>query len=206
MTTATNKVEFKGKFGADLNFSYDVSKILKVFGRLQKQNVKGTLATFNEINVMKGEFGASKMYNFSKTNFIFAKALFKYQDTEYILRATTKNYDKKEVSIPLLVGVEGMPKEWLKLRGSVSMEIWGSDKVSGDTATVTALTASLGQGMGKRSSLGTTSANAGMTLVFGELEVDGLIAATSSTGTQGTKQGVVSLSNLMTRAALTYKF
>jgi hypothetical protein len=105
------------------------------------------------------------------------------------------------ITLPLVVGLEYDAASWLALRASVVQNVYGNaeadpkagSKVSGTVAN--------------------TAVNAGASLKFGELTVDGLISTDSngdaSAGTtQSTAGGNGSLRTdaLMTRVSMTYRF
>lgn len=108
----------------------------------------------------------------------------------------------REVSrseLPLTVGFETDATSWLTLRGSISQNIFlNSQKVKvGSAAEVSS------------SINNTTNVNAGATLNFGKLMIDGMIGTNSTAGTAGTANddaGVLDLDRLMTQVAVHYWF
>ena len=87
-----------------------------------------------------------------------------------------------------------MAKKWLALRGSVSHSLWLQRKEKISNA--------------KTINPDTTNVNFGLSLLFGDFVVDGLIgtyAGNANTGSDS-EDGSISLDKLMTRAAITYKF
>lgn len=115
--------------------------------------------------------------------------------TDEIGGSTGTNGKTKATSLPLTIALETEATSWLTLRGSVSQNvILGSTKsVAGKTTTVA----------------DSTTVNAGATLAFGKLKVDGVIGNTPgarSGGTVGAKEGVLSTDNLMSRVGVTYNF
>jgi hypothetical protein len=105
--------------------------------------------------------------------------------------------------VPVVVGLETEAASWLTLRASVAQVVWGTEEDANDERTVNA-----------------TAVNAGATLKFGELSVDGVIGngtvagdgfavAGSTTNTaagSGTGTGSLRLDQLMTRVGMTYRF
>lgn len=112
----------------------------------------------------------------------------------------------KTSQVPVVVGLETEATSWLTLRGSVGSVVWGSE----EDAT------------NERSIQNATIINAGATLKFGELSIDGVIGnnagTTSSTTTggvttttqngsaNGTDSGVLRTDTLMSRVSMTYRF
>ncbi len=104
----------------------------------------------------------------------------------------------KTSQVPVVVGLETEATSWLTLRGSVGTVVWGSEEDKND----------------ERSIQNATIVNAGATLKFGELSVDGVIGngaangndpAATSTGT-GTTTGTLRTDLLMSRVSMTYRF
>ena len=99
--------------------------------------------------------------------------------------------------VPVVVGIETEAASWLTLRASVSQVVWGTDDVSGEESTV-------------RDS---TTINAGATLKFGELSVDGVVGNNDGTSAAAgigedtsAGNGTLRTDNLMTRVSMTYRF
>lgn len=101
----------------------------------------------------------------------------------------------KTNTLPATLGMEVDATSWLVVRGSVSQNIiLGEEKdVAGKT----------------KSKLNSTNVNAGATLNFGKLKVDGMIGNTGGargTGAVGTENGALTTDNLLTRVGVTYAF
>lgn len=98
----------------------------------------------------------------------------------------------KTTALPVNFGMEVDATSWLTLRGSVGQNvILGTVDTAGRKADVP----------------NSTAVNAGATLNFGKLKVDGVVGNTdSATNTIGTKTGVLQTSNLLTRVGVTYNF
>jgi hypothetical protein len=107
---------------------------------------------------------------------------------------TTENGKVKSTTLPLTIGMEADATSWLTLRGNVHQNvILGSSKsIAGKTTTIA----------------NSTTVDAGATLNFGKLKVDGSIGTTASSraGTIGTKEGVLATDNLLSRVGVTYMF
>lgn len=106
----------------------------------------------------------------------------------------------KTSQVPVVVGLETEATSWLTLRGSVGTVVWGSEEDKSN----------------ERSIQNATIINAGATLKFGELSVDGVIG--NNDGTTGTAFGNASgnaangtngqlrTDTLMSRVSMTYRF
>ena len=111
-----------------------------------------------------------------------------------------KTTDLDESAIPVVVGLEHDATSWLTLRGSVSQNLWSK---SDDSKTKVEKTVA-----------NSTNVNAGATLKFGELSIDGVIGTNNnsqqvadlSTTDTNNEKGILSTDNLMTRVSMTYKF
>lgn len=103
----------------------------------------------------------------------------------------------KRMNLPLTIAMEADATSWLTLRGSVGQNIFlGESKAPNGKKTTSA---------------NSTFVNAGGTLNFGKLKVDGLIGTTpaarnSTTVSGNTNQGVLTTDNLMTRVGVSYWF
>jgi len=110
---------------------------------------------------------------------------------------TTFNGKTKSTKLPVTLAMEAEATSWLTLRGSVSQNV-----ILGETKTIAGK---------KKTTADTTNVNAGATLSFGKMKIDGLVGTTSSAGVDDStagngKKGVLSTSNLLTRVGLTYNF
>ena len=103
--------------------------------------------------------------------------------------------DTVDTYIPVTIAAEVSVKEWLTLRGSVSQNIYGTNENDdGDVATIT----------------DSTIVNAGASLVFGDLQFDGVIGNNTDTGVAGEStaaaNGTLRTDALMSRVSMTYRF
>ena len=96
------------------------------------------------------------------------------------------------MNIPVVIGLETEATSWLTLRASIAQSIWGSEEDADD----------------ERGFRQTTVVNAGATLKFGELSVDGVIGNSTdgAAATDNTNSGELRTDNLMTRVGMTYRF
>lgn len=136
--------------------------------------------------------GAGRIHEINPTARIITDATVKLATEQ-----TTAGKEKTN-TLPVTLGFEADATSWLVLRGAVSQNV-----ILNDTKTVA----------GKKiTNANSTGVNAGATLNFGKLKVDGTIGTTTAgNGTSantpaGTNTGTLSLSNLMTRVGVSYWF
>ncbi len=229
------KDKFEGKLGFELGGSYDLSAV-KVFAYWRHANwdqetassVLGPVLGGNQTVIAaytgKASFdtnrfrvGAGKEHKLTDKATLFAKL-----EGEMIKRAveakgTVKgDIDIDDYKVPLTLGMEYDAASWLTLRGSVTQYLISQADNDYDTALLApgALSPAItGQYRpGKRTIANSTLVNTGMTLKFGNLSIDGLIGTSASNGdlSDGTaakqKAGILSLDNLASRVAMTYRF
>ncbi len=98
----------------------------------------------------------------------------------------------KTSQVPVTVGLETEATSWLTLRGSVGTVVWGSEEDKDNERTIQ----------------NATIINAGATLKFGELSVDGVVGNSTGTATaaSGTDSGTLRTDVLMSRVSMTYRF
>ena len=219
---------YKGKFGIRIGGGYDLSADNKLFAMYENytwDQTNSSTAT-RQGHFSKGILGFGHTQKVSDSSTMFAKL---QAETIHIQLDTVGSLAAAKIdrlTIPLSVGFEQTATEWLVLRGSVVQNLYGTVKDEGlatnlGTSVMGAVIRSLatqkygssasGNG-GKKTLTNSTAVNAGLTLKFGSVEVDGNIGTTSAsrTGTTNsvanTNAGVLALDNLETRVGLTYKF
>lgn len=128
----------------------------------------------------------------------------------------TANID--DYYVPLTIGLEHDATSWLTLRGSVTQYLVSQQDNSFSSALLASNTPNpphispmvTGQyPKGKRSFQNTTNVNVGATLKFGDLSIDGVIGTSTGAGAIGdtkSEKGILSLDNLASRVAMTYRF
>lgn len=114
-------------------------------------------------------------------------------DTNSVTAGKTKTN-----TMPVVFGMEADATSWLTLRGSVSQNVFLNE--TKNTAGK------------KTTNANQTFVNAGATLNFGKLKVDGLVGTSDAarngtvTSSNGTNQGALTTDNLMTKVAVSYWF
>jgi hypothetical protein len=105
---------------------------------------------------------------------------------------TTSTTENSTSKLPVTLGFEADATSWLVLRGSVSQTVL-INSYENKTATAT----------NKGTNANQTDVNAGATLNFGKLKVDGAIGTAVGTGNE---TGVLTTDDLLTRVGVTYHF
>lgn len=236
ITNATIAHEFKGKLGVHTGGSYVISGNNRVFGYVKHYGWEQTDSrTYSagqqaqmggQTGTVKGDFtsyylGWGSHSDVNATDKLFYS--FAAKKTDINLKFSNKG-EVRHIVLPITIGYEAQANEWLTLRGSVVQNIWGQQDNKnvdnyGATGTrlnkvASGLITKIYGGSGKKTIANSTTVNAGASLTFGQISVDGLVSATDATGNQTVsatdsnppKKGILSLENLETSVAVTYKF
>ncbi len=209
--------EFKGKLGLQLGGSYVLSGNNRVFGYVKhygwEQTDSSTLAATTPISAtavlggqngtVKGDFtsiylGWGTHYDMNTSDKVFVSLAGKKTDIN--AKFATKG-EVRNLVVPVTIGYEAVATEWLTLRGSVIQNIWGQK----DNKNYNSINP-VGRGVitnafgsqGKGTIVDSTEVNAGASLTFGKLVVDGLVGVKAT--------GALATDTLLSRAALTYNF
>lgn len=233
----TNAPTYKGKFGMRVGGGYDISAETKAFGMYESYSWKQDNATTSERegSFNKGIIGVGHTQKVSDSAKVYAKL--QGDLTNIKLATSTGNTTEAKItrmSVPVSVGFEHQALEWLVIRGSVVQNLFGTVKDSGLTnnfgtvnmTTIGSGAATAGEWLrylanarygssttgngGKKTIASSTAVNAGMTMKFGAVEIDGNIGSTAASraGTVGsnTNKGTLSFDNLESRVGMTYNF
>lgn len=189
-------------------------------------NAGASIGVGGQNGTVKGDFtsiylGWGRDFDVNNGDKIFTSLSAK--QTNINLKFSNKS-EVRHLVVPVTFGYEAKATEWLTLRGSVVQNIYGQrDNKNitnyGSTGTrinkvASSLISKIYGSSGKATLENSTTVNAGATLAFGNFAVDGLIGITKANGDSTTsttdvtppKTGVLSLSNLETSVAMTYKF
>lgn len=203
--------KFEADLGLNLGASYtfggmtafvDYSKVGAEYAEFQ--SATSTFTDMTEQTTIA--VGVAKIHEVSSTAvvvFDMRYAMISGEDKDQTSATVTNTYEMDEKKLALTVAFETDATSWLTLRGSVSQNLPVLSAIEtksnvGGTASATV----------KKTDSDTTSVNAGATLSFGKLKVDGTIGTTgvSRAGTASASNGVLSLDNLMTRVGVHYWF
>lgn len=214
--TVNVKQEFKGKLGFHIGGSYVYSGNNRVFGYVKHYGWEqvdsftgysaGTAAAGigGQNGTVKGDFtsmhaGWGTHYDTNSTDKVFVSL--SARKTDINLKFTTKG-EVRNLILPISIAYEAKANEWLTLRGSVAQNLWGTKDNKGlaglNQIAKPLIEGTYGGGNGKGSYAASTEVNGGATFSFGKLTVDGLIGAKAT--------GSLKTDDLLTRAAVTYKF
>lgn len=225
---------YKGKLGVRVGGGYDLSTENKFFGMVENYSwdqTNSTTATRRGV-FQKGFMGVGHTKKVTDNSTMFVKLQGEVTHIELKSVGAMVKATIDRMAFPVSVGFEHSATEWLVLRGSVVQNLYGTVKDEGLTANfgtaglgdMGAIARLLANGRygsstsgngGKKTIANSTTVNAGATLAFGSLSVDGNIGATSASRTDtaptstvgsGTNKGVLALDNLQTRVGVTYKF
>lgn len=190
-TGAPTEFDLKRKHEFEVGASYKITDYT-VFAQVN-MNKYEEKESDNDIKNTTYVLGAARTerLNDKTTMFVKLQGSMNNSDNE-VLNATDS--ETKTIAVPVSIGLEHDAASWLVLRGSVAQNIWSSvDSDANDKSTVA----------------NSTNVNAGATLKFGELSVDGVVGSNNGAGaisnTQSEK-GTLALDNLLTRASVTYRF
>jgi hypothetical protein len=143
-----------------------------------------------EIKNNSMSLGAAKIYKLNDKSNLFAKV--SYNTTKQDVDST--DVSTKTKTLPATVGLETDATSWLTLRGSIGQNIMGTKDVDGTKNTIAE----------------STVVNAGASLKFGDLSVDGLIGnntdGSSPEADTSEGNGQLRTDSLMSRVSMTYKF
>lgn len=212
---ATGTAKFEGDLGYQVGAiqAWDGNSVFVDYRSFDmSSDLNGTIDQKEDLSSMQAEIGIGRVERLNDKTNLFAKASFFMRDIENdhgkgagasagafgalcnggIITACEEFKTKR---VPVVIGLETEAASWLTLRASVSQVVWGTDEVNSDESTV-------------RNS---TVVNAGATLKFGELSVDGVIGnGDGSTANRGENtsagQGTIRTDELMSRVAMTYRF
>lgn len=204
--------EFKGKLGVHVGGSYVLSGNNRVFGYVkhygweQKDSFvyPGALSSLGgKTGTTKGDFtsyhlGWGSHMDVNTTDKVFFSVSGKKTDIN--AKFTTKG-EIRHLVIPVSIAYEAVATEWLTLRGSVAQNIYGTRDNKGNASmnpVARTLVSNIYGGDGKRTVQDSTDVNAGASLTFGNLVMDGLIGVKAT--------GSLNTDNLLTKAAVTYNF
>jgi hypothetical protein len=226
IAATTVNQEFKGKLGIMTGGSYVLSGNHRLYGYVKHfaweqtdsfNSYTGLSALGGQNGTVKGAFttyqlGYGSHFEANTTDKVFTSVYIKKTDID--LKFNSKA-EVKNLIVPVTIGYEAKATDWLTLRGSIIHNLYGQ-KDNGGSGSINPVARSLITQTygtdGKSTITNSTEVNAGASLTFGALVVDGLIGMTDSAGAFSTtaattsKKGVLSWNKLATKAAVTYTF
>jgi len=189
-----NGNEFEGKLGYKVGAIYNMNDY-RIFADYQSFDGEAKPAAGGDFDLKSNQLqvGAGRVSKLNDKASLFTRA--QVTMTKQDIEAGAAATDSKSTSVPVVIGLEYDAASWLVLRSSVSQAIWGTQEVNDNKS-----------GLAE-----TTTVNAGATLKFGELSVDGVIG-NSAAGAGATAadtsvgNGNLRTDNLMSRVSMTYRF
>jgi hypothetical protein len=153
-----------------------------------KYEMSGTTASTTKGHTIS--VGAGRIHEINPTARLFT-------DARLVLDQVETTGKTKTNTLPVTLGFEADATSWLTLRGNVHQNV-----ILGETKDANGK---------KQSKANSTTVDAGATLNFGKLKVDGVVGTTGAdraggAATVGQKSGVLSTDNLMTRVGVSYWF
>lgn len=220
-TNIAGEDKFQGKRGFEAGATYNLD-VVKVFGYVRHAEWRHDADSTTALTAYTGKFdgaywlyqvGAGKEHKLTDKTTLFTKFEFLSfnREVDPVSGAATKTVNLDDWRAPLTIGLEHNAASWLTVRGSISQGIIGKtdNDYNGQEAAIANGVKAL-RPSGKRSLANSTNVNAGATLKFGDLSLDGVIGTDNdndaNVGTTTAENGILSLDNLMTRVAMTYKF
>lgn len=164
---------------------------------------------------MEMKLGVGHDHEMSSTSRVLIELM--YDAAEANIKYATNPTKGDYWHIPVVFGFEKDANSWLTLRGSISQTLIGEVKTKNvssianatNQAIITTRFKAPNQNNYKGSLKNTTNVNAGATLNFGKLSIDGLVGTGGNNGTATavtSETGSLSLDRLMTRVAVNYMF
>ena len=212
--TGPAAAEFKGKLGYQVGAIYNLNDY-KVFADYRTLKGEASGALDGDISSSQLQVGVGRSNKLNDKTTLFTKAQFQMvnakNETNTLVTGDFANEwdsngpapggvevacglstaifceEYKGSLVPVTIGLEHEATSWLALRGSISQTVWGTEEDAND----------------ERSFAASTKVNAGASLKFGEMSIDGLIGSGAGNSTDA---GVVNTDNLMSRVSMTYKF
>jgi hypothetical protein len=202
--------EFDGNLGYQIGAIYNLNeyRIFADYSSFSGDADSGTTTDDGEISTSKLQVGAGRATKLNDKATLYTKANLLWVKGENDYDTTNTGFaggcsgtavflceEYKGTSIPVVIGLEYDAASWLALRTSIGQTIWGKQEDADD----------------KKGFQETTVVNAGATLKFGELSVDGVIGNSLSGANAGgdntaTGNGNLRTDNLMSRVSMTYRF
>ncbi|GAB4018555.1 MAG: hypothetical protein Fur0010_19810 [Bdellovibrio sp.] len=219
--SATINQEFKGKFGVHAGGSYKLGVnslygFYKTFSWQQKDDYASYGSFVGGLAGKQGKQGTNDAkfdtlsLGWGRVEKMGAGSLFTNLQLKKVnveLELASK-VEVNSTTIPLTVGYEVPASEWLTLRGSVTQNVYGKrDNKNYNSANVVvkSLAEAVYGPQGKGDAPNSTRVDAGASMTFGKLVIDGTLGTVSKTSTQA-KDATLRMDSLFTRAAISYNF
>ena len=187
--------DFEMKSNYDLGANYNQGD-LTYLARVRQWEAEDKDDGTKSVSFQSMTIGAARLQKFNN----MATMNYKLSYTQETQEGTnfTDDVETQTMMLNAVIGVEVQVKEWLVLRSSISQDILNEEDVD------------KGANKGTKENYASTVVNAGAGLVFGDLQIDGVIG-NSANGTAfgddtGDGNGVIRTDALMSRVSATYRF
>ncbi len=229
-----NEAEFSSGFtGVSAAQKFDGDLGLRIGGNYKLSNDKEAYVTFKKIDwtstsgttETEGAFLSYQVGYQKDFGNAFVRAFYESIKIEFE-RSGVDTAEVKRNKLPVVIGYEGKANSWLTLRGSITHNLMGKVEASnlsnflstaGSFATNSHLQVANSYNAyasgtsyleGEKTLANSTVVNAGASLNFGKLSLDGAIGTTgaSRSGTSAADEGVLAFDNLFTRVGMHYSF
>lgn len=185
--TDGNDVEVKRKTPVELGVSYKWMEYT-FFGQYANRSLEvDNAGTDSDIKQTNWQIGAGRSTKLSDKATLFTKVAYVNQSKDWDGVGAAEEANSKQ--LPVTIGLEYDAASWLALRGSVSQSVLVNENDNGDD----------------KSTASTTNVNAGASVKFGDLSVDGVLGTDAATN-DTSETGIFNTDNLMSRVSMTYRF
>ena len=193
-----NGDKFEGKLGYQLGGSYMLNSYT-LFANYADFTGDGTqTGVKKEVSLNRYAVGVGRATKLNDKTSLFTKVSYTSTtaENERVAAGNGANFAVKKnetTALPVVIGLEHDATAWLTLRGSIGQNVF-INEVKGEKGN---------------SSAATTVVNAGATLKFGDLSVDGVVGNIDNNGTgvnENTNAGQIRSDVLMSRVSMTYRF
>jgi len=209
--TDTAGAEFAGDIGYSLGATYALqgNTLFANWGQ-NKAEGESVGGTRSDIELRQVELGAGRITRLNDRANFFSRI--SYTDTKAENEGGATAFGSgscatafalgcskyKSITVPVVLGLEIEATSWLTFRGSVAQSVWSKEQDRDNDRPIR----------------NTAVVNAGATLKFGELSVDGMIGNTNTTSTGSNEtvgattanKGTLRTDVLMTRVGVTYRY
>lgn len=187
--TETDDQEFKRKTPIELGVSYKWMEYT-FFGQYDSSNVDAQVGT-TEADVKSSfwQLGAGRSTKLSDKATLFTKVAYQNTSVDWDDNAAQEELGSS-TQLPVTIGLEYDSASWLTLRASISQSVFVNKEDDGDD---------------KQTAASTTNVNAGASIKFGDLSVDGVLGTNNDTD-DTSESGIFNTDNLLSRVSMTYRF
>lgn len=175
-------MEVERKLAVEVGAAYKLQNYT-VFGQVGMAKFEENEADA-ELKEQNLSLGVARVEKLNDKTSMFVKLSANYSKDETDAAVDTED---KSIFVPVAIGLEHDATSWLALRGSISQDLWSKNENDNGTTS------------NESTNRASTSVNAGASLLFGDLTVDGVIGAAATGGTLG-------FNDTLSQVSMTYRF